>query len=413
MSLEFGLIGNPLGHSYSKEIHESLGLYSYDLRQIAPSDLDAFLKTESFRGLNVTIPYKQTVIPYCTELSGRAERIGSVNTIVRRADGSLYGDNTDYAGFLAAASKAGICFSGKKVLVFGSGGTSKTARCAVEDCGGKVTVISRSGPDNYTNLDRHGDAQILINTTPLGMYPDTDASPADLRRFPACEGVIDVVYNPLRTRFLQQAEELKIPFTGGLRMLVTQAVRAAELFTASEISDEKIDEIYNGIERKKRNVLLIGMPGSGKTGLGKKVAHLTGRTFYDTDALIEERTGRKIPEIFSELGEEAFRTLEEEVLSEACRKNGAVIATGGGAVMRESNRRNIRENSFVVYVDRDLSLLTTKGRPLSAGKGAVSKLYSQRRGFYLKCADAIVKNNGSFSAAVARIMEAANETACD
>ena len=411
MSLEFGLIGKPLGHSYSKTIHEALGLYSYELIELPDEALGDFLRNGAFRGLNVTIPYKQAVIPYCAKISARAQRIGSVNTLIRRADGTLFGDNTDYDGFLAMAKAAGIAFSGKKTLIFGSGGTSKTARCAAEDLGGRVTVISRSGPEDYEHLVRHADAQILINTTPLGMYPETNAAAVDLARFPACEGVLDVIYNPLRTRLLLQAEALSIPRTGGLRMLVTQAVRAAELFTGQKIPEQKTEAVFGEIERKMRNILLIGMPGSGKTGLGKKVARLTGRPFYDIDTLIEQKEGKPIAEIFSASGEEAFRAMEEETLFEVCRKSGAVIATGGGAILREENRKNIRENSFVIYVDRDLSLLATRGRPLSSGKSALLKLYSQRRGLYLKCADAVIKNNGSFHAAAERIMEAANETA--
>lgn len=273
-----GLLGRVLGHSYSPMIHGMLGQYSYDLFPTEPEALDALLRGDAWDGLNVTIPYKKTVVPYCAELSETAEKLGSVNTLVRRADGTIYGANTDYDGFCYLVRQSGIPVAGRKALVLGSGGASVTVCAVLRDLGAaSVTVISRSGPDNYENLDRHADAQIIANTTPLGMYPNTGSAAVDLRAFPRCEGVFDIVYNPARTALLLQAEQLGIPCAGGLSMLVAQAKRSAELFTGTEIADGRVAEIEKAIRMRLENVVLIGMPGCGKSSVARRLGERLGR----------------------------------------------------------------------------------------------------------------------------------------
>ena len=284
MKYNYGLLGEKLSHSYSKTIHTSFGLYSYELIEVSKDKVDDFLKEKNFKGLNVTIPYKQTVIPYCDELSDAAKKIGSVNTIVKREDGSLYGDNTDYFGFLYMAKRAGISFENKKVIILGSGGTSKTASAAVSDNGGKPIIISRSGENNYNNLYLHRDADVIINTTPVGMYPNNFSSAIELKDFPSCEGVIDVIYNPNKTRLILEAEKRGIKNTGGLIMLSAQAKKAAEIFTGKALSDELIEKVYKELKKSNLNITLVGMPGCGKSSLGKAVSKELSRKFIDIDA---------------------------------------------------------------------------------------------------------------------------------
>ncbi|MBR1456756.1 MAG: shikimate kinase, partial [Oscillospiraceae bacterium] len=322
-----GLLGEKLGHSYSPAIHAMLDDYAYPLYERSPEELDAFLRGGDWDGLNVTIPYKKTVLPYCDELSETARRIGSVNTLVRRPDGSLYGDNTDAYGFRLLIRRCGIDVGGKKAIVLGSGGASVTVCDVLREQGARsVTVISRGGKDNYENLDRHADAQIVVNTTPLGMYPNTGRAAVDLRRFPACEGVLDVVYNPARTALILQAEALGIPCASGLYMLVAQAKRSSELFTGRSIDDAVIDCIEHALAASMQNVVLIGMPGSGKSTIAAALGEKLGRPVCEADAEVERRAGRSIPEIFAESGEEVFRRLETEVLAELGKQSGTVIS---------------------------------------------------------------------------------------
>ena len=385
-----GLLGEKLGHSFSPRIHQELGGYEYRLYEKSPQELDVFLKSGDFDGLNVTIPYKQTVIPYCARMSPRAQAIGSVNTLVRRADGSLWGDNTDYDGFSAMLEQANISLDGKKALVLGSGGASKTVQTVLRDRRASVVVISRSGPDSYDNLDRHADARLVVNTTPVGMYPKNGAAALDIRRFPRCEAVLDVVYNPARTRLMLDAEACGIPAFGGLLMLVEQARRAAEIFTGNQIDAAVTGHLTAKLARETQNIALIGMPGCGKTTVGRALADLLGRPFYDADEQIEARAGRKIPDIFAQDGEAAFRRLETEVLAELSRQSGAVIATGGGVVTREENRDLLRQNSTIVWLQRDLHSLPLAGRPVSQSR-PLNELAAERMPLYRAWCDAAVE----------------------
>ncbi len=405
MKCRYGLIGEKLGHSYSKIIHEKFGYYDYELVPIENKNLDEFLKRKDFDGLNVTIPYKQSVIPYCSKLSEKAKKIGSVNTIIKLPDGSLYGDNTDYDGFLYMANSKGISFEGKKVIILGSGGTSKTACTAVKDNGGEPIVVSRKGENNYNNLHLHKDAKVIVNTTPVGMFPNTENSPVDLAAFPDCEGVIDVIYNPYRTRLLQQADTLNIKNIGGLSMLVAQAKYAGELFTGKEIPTQQIEKIKNELESEMLNIAFIGMPGSGKTAVAKKIARELNRPFVDLDKAIEKQAGMSIPEIFKLKGEDEFRNIEAKVTAEYSKKSGMVISTGGGVILREENRKNLRQNSVVIELTRDLNKLDKGGRPLSKSLDALKEIKRQRKPLYEECSDFTVDNNGHFDDTVSLVKE--------
>ncbi len=376
----FGLIGERLEHSFSPLIHSLLGDYEYKLYPLKPEQLGDFVQNGGLDGFNVTIPYKLEIAKYCTALSSRAKELGSVNTVLRLKDGSLYGDNTDFYGFEALLGDA--CISGKKALVLGSGGASRTVCAVLKSRGaGPVLTVSRSGTLNYASVYEHSDAGLIVNATPVGMYPDTGVSPLDLSRFPACRLVLDVIYNPARTKLLLQAEALGIPCRNGLLMLVAQAKAAAELFTGAEISSDKIEEITGLLDKKTKNIALIGMPGSGKSAVGKCLAELTGREFIDTDALVERTAGMDISAIFTRWGEERFRRLETEILKEAGKKSGAVVATGGGVVTVPENRDLLRQNSIIVLIDCDLGRLATEGRPLSQAVG-VEGLYRARKPLY-------------------------------
>ena len=389
---QYGLLGRTLGHSFSPRIHQLLGGYDYRLFEKEPEELEAFLTGGNFAGLNVTIPYKRSVIPFCRALTEQARRIGSVNTIVRRPDGTLLGHNTDYEGFLYMVRSAGVDPAGKKALVLGSGGASLTVRAALADLGaGEVTVISRAGPDNYQNLDRHRDARLIVNATPVGMYPDTESCLLDLDRFPRCEAVLDLIYNPARTQLLLEGEKRGMMVANGLGMLVAQARGSAQLFLGRDIPDGRVAEIARRLEGETRNILLIGMPGCGKSTVGRALARTLSRPLADLDEEIAARAGMSIPEIFAGQGEEAFRRLEHQVLLEAARKSGTVIACGGGIVTRPENFDPMRRNSAVVFLRRDLALLPSAGRPLSQRDGP-EKLYRQRKPLYEKAADFAVDN---------------------
>ena len=409
--LRCGLLGRTLGHSYSPAIHAELGDYEYKLYEKEPQELAAFLQSGEFDALNVTIPYKKDVMAYCAELSPAARRIGSVNTLVRRKDGTLYGDNTDADGFAYMVKTSGVGVAGKKALVFGSGGASVTACDVLKTLGASsVTVISRSGPDNYENLDRHADAEILVNTTPVGMYPKNGVSAVDLEKFPDCRGVFDVVYNPARTALLLQAEKLGIRHAGGLSMLVAQARRASELFTGSQIANAEIVRIERKLAREMQNIILVGMPGCGKSVVGAALAKRLGRPLLDSDALVTQTAKTPIPEIFRMQGEGAFRALETQALRELGRRSGAVIATGGGSVLREENYDLLHQNGVIVWLRRALSALPIDGRPVSQSV-ALDELYRTREPRYRRFADCIVDNCGSVDDAVNKIMEALHETA--
>ena len=401
-----GLIGEKLGHSFSPAIHGKLADYEYRLYELSPEQVGPFLEKKEYDGLNVTIPYKKTVIPYCDELTEAARSIGSVNTIVKRPDGTLLGHNTDYDGFLWLLKNAGADVKGKKALVLGTGGASVTVQAALRDLGASpVVVISRGGEDNYDNLDRHADAKILVNATPVGMYPKAGVSPVDLALFPALEGVFDVVYNPAKTQLLLEAEKRGIPCANGLGMLVAQAKAACERFTGQPIDDEKVYTIKAEMERSTRNVMLIGMPGSGKSAVGAALAESLGRRLVDVDERIVEMAGCSIPEIFAKDGEEGFRQIEHQALCEVSKESGLVIATGGGVVTRPENLDPMRQNSLIVWLLRDTALLPKDGRPLSQ-TNSLTEMFKVREPLYRAAADCIADNNGSLEDTVKQILEA-------
>lgn len=391
--MQCGLLGRKLGHSYSPQIHSQLGSYDYRLFEKEPEELEDFLKNGDFTGLNVTIPYKKDVIPFLDELSSRAKALGAVNTIVRR-NGKLIGHNTDYFGFETMLLSTGVSLQGKKALVCGSGGASSTACTVLEAHGANVVVLSRTGKDNYQNLNRHSDAALIVNATPVGMYPNVEASPIEnLAAFPMLEGVLDLVYNPARTSILLKAEALGIPCVNGLRMLVAQAKESAEWFTGEPIDDSCIEMIYSRLRRQMENIILIGMPGCGKTTVGASLAKILSRPLKDADAELEQAVGRKITEILPTDGEASFRTLESETLLDLGKQSGLVIATGGGCVTIPNNYEKLHRNGTIVWLKRDLNLLPTDGRPLSQ-TGHLQEMYQKRAPLYARFADFSVENSG-------------------
>lgn len=389
-----GLLGRKLGHSWSVPIHEALGCRSYRLIELEPEELAPFLRRADIGGLNVTIPYKRDVMPLCGEIDPAAADIGSVNTIVRGADGILRGYNTDIDGFIYMARRAGITLAGKKVVVLGTGGASLTAQAAARRAGAReIAVISRSGPDNYGNLHRHAGAEVLVNTTPVGMYPGNGAAAVDLTAFPACRGVLDVVYNPRRTALLLQAEALGIPCCDGLPMLVAQAKRAEEHFTGRAIPDSENERILSQLRREMGNIVLIGMPGCGKSTVGRLLSDLTGREAVDIDQQIALRAGCSIPEIFARGGEAEFRALEREETARAGALTGKILLTGGGAVKTPENYGALRQNGRIYHLLRDLGTLPTDGRPLSQGAD-LGAMWRQREPLYRRFRDVTMDNNG-------------------
>lgn len=406
--MQCGLLGRKLGHSYSPQIHNLLGNYSYVLFEKEPEELENFLKNGDFSGLNVTIPYKKEVIPYLSELSPTAQKMGCVNTVLRRSDGTLYGHNTDYFGFISLVRHAGLSVAGKKVLVLGSGGASNTAVAALKDLGASPVVISRSGENNYGNLHLHRDAAAIVNATPVGMYPNTGVSPIDLALFPHLEGVLDVIYNPARTQLLLDAEKLGIPRENGLWMLVAQAKEAAEVFTGGKISDEVIEKIYRRLSHQMKNIVLIGMPGCGKSTIGTLLAEKLGRTLADADEKIISLAGKSIPDIFAQDGEPTFRDWETKALTELGKQSGLVIATGGGCVTQKRNYPLLHQNGYLVWLERDCSVLPTDGRPLSQAND-LGKMYAARKPLYEAFADIRVENAGTPEETVQKILDALEE----
>lgn len=400
-----GLIGGKLSHSFSPRIHAAFADYPYDLIELKEEEIGDFLQKGEYDALNVTIPYKKTVMPFLTEISPEAMRIGAVNTILRRQDGSLAGYNTDYAGFSDLVLDCGVPFFGKKVLVLGSGGASRTAVTVAADMGAReVVVISRNGENNYENIGRHAEAEILVNATPVGMYPNNGISPVSLDSFPKSEAVFDMIYNPARTELLLQAEARGIPYRNGLLMLVSQARRAVELFLSTKIADRDVKTVTETIAKDTENIILIGMPGCGKSTLGKLIAEQTGRKFADCDAEIVKTVGKSIPEIFAEEGEEGFRKHETAVLSDIASQSGLVIATGGGVVTRARNYPLMHQNGRILFLDIRPDDLPTDGRPLSAQK-TPAVLYAERLPLYRKMADEIIPIDKSVNENMQKIME--------
>ncbi len=391
--MKFGLLGRKLGHSYSPMIFDLMGGYRYDLFEREPEDIEALLRQGDFDGINVTIPYKKEVVRYLDEVDALALRLGSVNTIVKR-EGRLTGHNSDYFGFLSMVQRTGIELAGKKALVLGSGGASVTVQAVLEDLGAQVVVISRSGENNYENLHRHWDARLLVNATPVGMYPGNGKAPLDVGQFPHLEGVLDLIYNPARTQLLLDCEKCGIPGWNGLWMLVAQAKKSAEWFLGHDLPDTLIDSIHRQLRDRMENIALVGMAGCGKSTIGRLLAKETGKTFVDADLEIEKLAGKPIPHIFAQEGEEAFRALETQVLSELGRRSGLVIATGGGCVTRQENFPLLHQNSRILWLQRRAEALPTDGRPLSQ-KTPPAELYEQRKPLYRCFADGAVDNNGS------------------
>jgi len=387
----YGLLGRTLAHSWSVPIHRSLGCPDYRLWEREPEELEAFL-AQDIGGVNVTIPYKRAVLPCCDEIDETARRIGSVNTLVRR-NGRLCGWNTDAAGFRLMARRAGIGFAGAKTLILGSGGASLTAAAMARELGAaSVTVISRSGPDDYQHLSRHRDAELVVNATPVGMYPRTGEAAVDLAAFPRCRGVLDLIYHPRRTALLLQAEELGIPCSDGLPMLVAQAAAAEELFFGRSIPESTVETLLAQLRRDKQNIVLIGMPGSGKSTVGAALAALTGRQAVDVDEEIVRRTGCSIPDLFARRGEDAFRALEREETARWGRETGLILITGGGVVKDPANRASLRQNGRVYQLERAVYLLSREGRPLSE-HADLGRLYQERLPLYARFRDAAVDNN--------------------
>ena len=402
--MKCGLLGRTLGHSYSPEIHSYLGDYPYSLFEIEPENVGTFLQNDDFTAINVTIPYKKDVMPYCAELTDCAKKMGAVNTIVRRKDGSLVGHNTDYFGLHYTFDRMGLSLNGKKVLVLGSGGASVTTVIVLKELGANVVIISRTGENNYTNLHLHKDAAVIVNTTPVGMYPNAGVSPVDLDMFPNLEGVLDIIYNPSRTKLLLDAADRNIPCENGLWMLVAQAKEAAEWFTGTEISDDVIPEIYNKMCKRMENIVLIGMPGCGKSTVGKLLAQELNREFVDADAEIVKTAGMSIPEIFETQGEEGFRQIETQVLAKLGQKSCLVIATGGGCVTRSENYPHLHQNGTIYWLKRDITSLPTDGRPLSQA-GMLEQMYQIRKPLYEQFADLTVENDSTPEDAVAKILK--------
>ncbi|MCR4755496.1 MAG: shikimate dehydrogenase [Lachnospiraceae bacterium] len=409
--MQYGLIGRHLPHSFSGIIHGLIGRYTSDeyefnIHEIEPEDLDAFLLSKDFKGINVTIPYKEKVIPYLDHIDDAAKAIGAVNTIVNK-DNKLYGYNTDYYGLRDLIVHTGIKLKDKKVTILGTGGTSKTARYVCKSLGAaSIVIVSRNKPscedDNNDSgyiystydevYDKHSDTDVIINTTPVGMYPKAGISAIDLEGYNNLSGVIDVIYNPLKTALVLDAEDKNIPCCGGLRMLVTQAVYGYKLFMGKSVTDDDIADIigkvYKDVYTDKLNLVLIGMPGCGKSTVGRRLVKTYNKQLIDTDELITDKEGRPITDIFADSGEEYFRDIESAVIDEVSATGGKIISTGGGAILRNNNIRALRSNGILIFLDRPLEdLIPTSDRPLSSDITSLRKRYEERYDIYTSAAD--------------------------
>lgn len=408
--MEYGCIGEKLTHSFSKEIHALLFDYDYKIKEIAKDELHDFMTKRDFKAINVTIPYKQDVIPYLDWISDTAKTIGAVNTIVNR-EGKLYGYNTDISGMTALIKLNGIETRGKLVLVLGSGGTSKTAVAVAKNLGARQVVrVSRTAKEDcitYADMyERFSNAEVIINTTPCGMYPNIIGEPVDIDAFKNCEAVVDAIYNPLRSNLVIKAKSKGINATGGLYMLVAQAAVAAELFIDASVSEEKIYDVYKKIVATKRNIVLTGMPSCGKSTIGKRLADELGMRFVDTDEEIVKLAGKPISQIFKDLGESSFRDMETEAITTVSAKQNQVIATGGGAILREQNVTQLKGNGTIYFIDRPLEMLiTTDDRPLSSNRDDLIKRYNERYNIYCNTADKKIANDSDISAVVNAIKE--------
>lgn len=405
----YQLIGEKLSHSFSKEIHSAFGEYCYDLKEVAKDDVASFVKKCELDGFNVTIPYKKTIMPFLDEISDVAKNIGAVNTVVVK-DGKKYGYNTDFYGFEYLLKHSDIKFDNNKVVILGSGGTSRTVQTVAKAHNAReIIVVSRDGENNYDNLSKHFDAEVIVNTTPVGMFPNNYDTLVDISNFKNLTGVVDVIYNPMMTKLLYDAKKRKINYSNGLPMLVAQAKYSRDLFMGNKADDSIIAEILINLRGKLANILLIGMPGSGKTSVGAEIANRLDRKFYDTDAMIIERNGKSIMEVFAERGEDFFRQVESETMLEIGKHNGIVIATGGGIVKTDVNDFAMQQNSFVVYIDRDIDRLARNGRPLSKDMNSLEQIYNERKSKYHTWSDFVVPNDKSINDCVKKIMEKFDE----
>ena len=393
--MKCGLLGRKLGHSYSPAIHAQLGDAAYRCIELEPDQLGEFLKRDDIGGLNVTIPYKRDVLPFCTWTSESVRQIGAANTLVKR-DGKLYAYNTDKPGFMEMTRRSGISVEEAKVLVLGSGGASLAVKAGLSSMGAaQIITISRSGENNYDNISRHYDADVIVNTTPVGMCPKCIQSPLSLQGFRNLRGVLDVVYNPARTGLMLQAEELGIPHASGLTMLVAQAIRSHEIFFDTEVPDEMTDSILRTLRSDSFNIILAGMPGCGKTTVAGELGRLTGREVIDMDEEVVKAAGKSIPDIFQDDGEKVFRDMESEQIARFGAMSGKILSLGGGAVLREENYAPLHQNGRIYFLQRDLSLLGMDGRPLSKDAATLENMYKERLPRYQRFADAEVENSGT------------------
>ena len=416
--MEYGCIGEHLSHSFSKEIHNALADYDYKIQEIPKENLEEFFIKRDFKAINVTIPYKQAIIPFLDEISDEAKRINAVNTVVNR-NGKLYGYNTDFYGLKALIERKGVTLEGKKVLVLGSGGTSNTAVAVAEFMGAtEVVKVSRNAKDGYiTYKDAYSkcnDFQVIINTTPCGMFPNIGDSAIDLSEFASLEAVFDAVYNPLKSKLVCDAENKGVISSGGLYMLVSQAAYAVEKFIDAPVNEKEIERVYRNLYKNKMNIVLVGMPGSGKTSVGKKLAENLSKSFVDTDDLIIRSQNKPVSQIFSEIGEKGFREIEKNEIFSVSSGNNCVIATGGGAILNKGNTEILKENGRIYFINRPLEMLVaTDDRPLSSNKADLEKRYNERYSLYLQCADVVVDGSGTIEEVAKRIEAEFNEYSCD
>ncbi len=405
--MKFGLLGGRLGHSFSPQIHAQLADYEYKLYPMPEDEVNGWIKACDLNGFNVTIPYKEKVYALCDELTDRAKKIGCVNTVKKMPNGKIYGDNTDYYGFSYMVKKLGVKIKDRKVLIIGSGGTAKTATAVLTDMGAKKIVILSRKDNTPENLKKHSDTDILVNASPVGMYPKNGESPVDLEFFSDCKGIVDVIYNPSLTELIIQGQKRGIPCINGLSMLVAQAKMACEIFTDTNISDGEIDRITKEIEKQTKNLILVGMPGCGKTTAGKNLALLTGKEFVDSDEVIKVTEGKSPSEIIKSEGERVFREIETRVLKQICKESGKIIATGGGAVTIPENHDIMHQNGTVIFLKRPIEILDKSDRPLSTD---LPNLYKKRLPLYEEFSDAEVEGRESPTETAAAILAAWEET---
>lgn len=416
--MEYGCIGEKLGHSFSKEIHNALADYDYRLQELKREELPEFFEKKEFKAINVTIPYKQDVIPYLYWISNEAKAINAVNTIVNK-DGKLYGYNTDFYGLKALIERENVSLKGKKVAILGSGGTSNTAFAVANNMGASVVFkVSRNSKEGYITYEelyeKFTDCEIIINTTPCGMYPKIGVSAVDLDKLPKVEAVFDAVYNPLKSKLVSDAKKKNITAVGGLYMLVSQAAFAVKKFIDAPVDNEKVEEIFKNLYKEKMNIALIGMPASGKTSVGKVLSQNLKKSFVDSDEEIIKRENKEIPEVFCEFGEDYFREVEKNVIHDISMCNAQIISTGGGAVLNSENIDNLKGNARVYFLDRPLDMLiTTSDRPLSSNRADLEKRYNERYEIYKKSADVIIDGSGTVEDVAKLIEEDFYEYSCN